>query len=97
MHEHAVERDRVEQRRGVVGPALDRVLLAWVVGSAVAARVEGEELEALPEPVVYEPEVVAAEEAAAELQDHRTVLGPRQLVVEGDCVRLGVGHVLLLG
>src|SRR5581483_12432417 len=60
----------------------------------VAARVEREEPEALPEAVVDEPEVVPPEEAAAELEDDRRLLRPRQLVVEPDpvldlCVRHG--------
>jgi hypothetical protein len=51
----------------------------------------------LPEAVVDEAEVVAPEEAAAELEDDGRVLRAGQLVVEPDAAAdLDVGHALLL-
>src|SRR3989442_15701518 len=68
-----------------------------MVRGAVAAGVEREQAEALAEAVVDEPEVVASEEPAAELEDDRSILGPRQLVVDpGPVLDLRVGHCLLL-
>ncbi len=99
VHEDALERQRVEELRAVVGPALDRVPLARARRGAVAPRVEREQpVPVLAEPVVDEPEVVAAEEPAAELDHDRAVLGPRQLVVEVDSlVDPRVRHPALLG
>jgi hypothetical protein len=97
VDEHAVEAERIQQGGRVVRPAFDRVLLAWVIRRAVAARVEREQSEALSEPVVDEAEVVPSEEPAAELEDDGRVLGPGQLVVEPDAVvDQGVGRAGLL-
>jgi hypothetical protein len=55
---------------------------------------EGQQPEALAEAVVDEPEVVPAEQAAAELDDHRRVLGAGELVIEPDAVAgLSEGHL----
>jgi predicted ABC-type transport system involved in lysophospholipase L1 biosynthesis ATPase subunit len=95
--ENSVEADRVEQTGRVGRPALDRVRLARVVRGPVAARGEREQPEVLAEAVVDEPEVVAAEEPAAELEDDRCVVGAGELVVETDSVLdLRVRHTLLL-
>jgi hypothetical protein len=70
VHERAVDTYSIEQRGPVGRPPFDRVLLARRARGAVAAGIEGEEAEAaLAEPVIDEAEVVAAEEAAAELED----------------------------
>ena len=94
VDEDALELQRVEQLRAVVGPALDRVPLARARRGAVAARVEREQPEAgVAKAVVDEAEVVPAEEAAAELDHHGPVVGPGQLVVELDSlVDLRVRH-----
>ena len=94
VDEDAVERQRVEELRAVVGPALDRVPLPRAGRCPVAPRVEREQPEpALAEAVVHEAEVVASEEASAELDHDRPVVGPGQLVVQLDpVVDLRVRH-----
>jgi hypothetical protein len=85
VDERAVEADRVEERRRVGRPALDRVGLARARRRAVAPCVEGQQAEAaLAEAVVDEAEVVPAEQAAAELEHDGAVLRAGQLVVEAD-------------
>src|SRR5262249_27121975 len=65
---------------------------------AVPAGIEGQQPEAtVAEAVVDEPEVVASEQPAAELEDDRAVVRARQLVVELDlAIDQCVGHRVLL-
>ena len=97
MDEHPVQANCIEQPGPVPRPALDRELLVGMVGGAVATRVEGEQTEArVAEAVVHGTEVVASEQAAAELDHDRPVVRSAQLVVDPQSViQLRVRHARL--
>src|SRR4029077_14078500 len=66
----ALDAERLDERRGVVGPHLEVVLLLWLLGLPVAALVVVDAAEVLAEDRRGRPEVEVPEAGAVDL-DHR--------------------------